>query len=169
MGKAALTLVAALALFGCSGTVTEPTQSHEGHDHGAPEDTVDDTHSHPPDGPCTVDSYGSLFPHLQECELSGASLEGQNLRRADLSQADLSDVQAAKVDLFKAVLTGATLARADLAEANLTSADLSGADLSSASLKGARLTNAKLSGALLEWAETDSTTTCVTGQMGPCW
>ena len=170
MRKATWALLVALALCGCSTTVgDDPSDPHAGHDHGDPSEPADESHSHATEGPCTAASWQALFPHLEQCALSGAALDGANLRRAQLSLADLSDAHAAGVDLFNASLEGATLIRADLSGANLTAADLSDANFADADLRGARMTNATLTGASFEGVKTDSTTICVTGQPGPCW
>jgi uncharacterized protein YjbI with pentapeptide repeats len=152
-----LVLASLVALAACA--------SEHAHDHGGDVHQVRD----PATEPCDAASWRALAPDLRECKLAAVVLDGEQLRRANLSDASLHGASLLRADLFKAALTGAVLTRASLDGAKLTSARLGGADLTGASLIGAVLTNANLAGAKLDGARTDATTTCPSGDPGPCW
>ncbi|HWO21410.1 MAG TPA: pentapeptide repeat-containing protein [Kofleriaceae bacterium] len=135
------------------------------HDRGGDVHQVRD----PATEPCDATNWRALAPDLRECKLGAVGLDGERLRRANLCDASLVGASLARADLFKAALTGAVLVRANLDGAKLTNARLGGADLTGASLIGAVLTNADLAGAKLDGARTDATTTCPSGDPGPCW
>lgn len=144
--------------------------SDGGHDHG--EDVPEDHHGatrDPATEPCDASNWRDLVPDLRQCHLASQTLDGESLRRVDLSEANLENARLVGADLFTARLRAAHLQGAALDQAKLTGADLGGADLTGASLRGANLTNANLTSAQLVGAITDETTTCPTGDVGPCW
>lgn len=116
----------------------------------------------------TVDEYKVTrnFDHmdLSEANLSGANLGGSSLFQANLRGANLSSADLRGTSLSEANLSGANLSRADLTRANLSKANLSGVNLN-----GADLWLADVSGANLSGSQTNHTTQCPNGQMGPCW
>lgn len=76
----------------------------------------------------------------------------------DLAGADLSGLDAPGADLSGANLRGASLYKARLAGANLSNADL----------RGANLADADLTLANVQGVATDGSTTCPSGEVGPC-
>ena|SRR6266545_3735409 len=144
--------------FGC-------TSAAHDHSHDAGDHHVRD----PATEPCDAGNWASLYPDLRDCDLAGVVLDNGFLRRADLTGANLTGASLANADLFTATLVAATAADIRLDGAKLTAVDATGADLTRASLRGAVLFEATLADALLDGAITDATTTCPTGQEGPCW
>lgn len=113
--------------------------------------------------------------HLAGADLAKASMSGSDLSGADLSGADLSGADLSRSNLSGADLSGAKMNYVDLTGTDLTGANLTNASLPGAEMLGVKLAHANLTGANLNYAGiygrggTDETTTCPSGQPGPCW
>jgi hypothetical protein len=85
--------------------------------------------------------------HLEEADLSRASLAGANFGGAHLERADIRLAHLEEADLNRAHLAGVNFGGAHLEGAELFGAHLAGAALTQANLQGANFSGAHLAGA----------------------
>jgi uncharacterized protein YjbI with pentapeptide repeats len=94
-----------------------------------------------------LDGVTLYAAHLEQADVTRATLGRSNLREAWLNGASLSETDLEGASLSKANLEGARLNGANLRGADLSGANLRGADLWEANLKGCNLKDADLRGA----------------------